>query len=191
MNKLDDKEIRSTLISRLATYKDCKVFEEVTVPSGKARADIVAVNGHVVAYEIKSDFDSIKRLNTQIPEYDKNFEMNYIVVGAKYANTIPDIIPDYWGIIIAEKTRINTIRLSFLRRARLNPNLSFKYFLSLLSSDDVKRFASMEEYLGKRLTKSQIKSLFKQEVIKKLDESLPKYLKSNLKNQVRLVLKNV
>lgn len=53
----------------------CTVSEEVTVPSGKVRADVVAVNGHVVAYEIKSDFDSIKRLTTQIPEYDKNFGM--------------------------------------------------------------------------------------------------------------------
>lgn len=49
MHKLDDNEIREALISRLSTYKDCKVYEELTVPSGKARADVIAVNGHVVA----------------------------------------------------------------------------------------------------------------------------------------------
>lgn len=190
MKKLDDKEIRFALTSRLSTYKDCKIFEEVTVPSGKARADIVAVNGHVIAYEIKSDFDSINRLKTQIPEYDKNFEMNYIVVGVKYADSISTIIPDYWGIILAKKTRLNTVRLSFMRRAKLNPNLSFKDFLSLLSSNDIKRIASKKDYLGGQLTSSEVRKLFKQDIIKKLDDTLPKSVKSNLKNQVRLQLKN-
>lgn len=191
MKKLDDKEIRSTLISRLTTYKDCRVFEEVTVPSGKARADIVAVNGHVVAYEIKSDFDSIKRLTTQIPEYDKNFEMNYVVVGQKLAESITMFVPEHWGIIVAEKTRVNTVRLSFIKKARLNPNLSFKDFISLLSSEDVKKIALMDDYLGKKLPKRKIRELFKQEVIKRLDETVPNSLKNKLKNRVRLLLKNV
>lgn len=190
MFKLDDKEIRLTLISRLSTYKDCKVFQEVTVPSGKARADIVAVNGHVVAYEIKSDFDSIKRLENQIQEFDKSFEMNYVVVGVKYSKSISNIVPDYWGIIIAEKTKQNTTKLKFLRRAKINPNLSFKNFISFLTAEEVKKIASMEEYLGKKLSKSKIRSLFKQEIIKLLDENLPKYLKLRLKNQVRFLLKN-
>ncbi|BCT27482.1 sce7726 family protein [Bacillus velezensis] len=191
MKKLDDKEIRSTLISRLTTYKDCRVFEEVTVPSGKARADIVAVNGHVVAYEIKSDFDSIKRLTTQIPEYDKNFEMNYVVVGQKFAESITMFVPEHWGIIVAEKTRVNTVRLSFIKKARLNPNLSFKDFISLLSSEDVKKIALMDDYLGKKLPKRKIRELFKQEVIKRLDETVPNSLKNKLKNRVRFLLKNV
>ncbi|MEC3629969.1 sce7726 family protein [Bacillus velezensis] len=191
MKKLDDKEIRSTLISRLTTYKDCRVFEEVTVPSGKARADIVAVNGHVVAYEIKSDFDSIKRLTTQIPEYDKNFEMNYVVVGQKFAESITMFVPEHWGIIVAEKTRVNTVRLSFIKKARLNPNLSFKDFISLLSSEDVKKIALMDDYLGRKLPKRKIRELFKQEVIKRLDETVPNSLKNKLKNRVRLLLKNV
>ncbi|MBL4984804.1 MULTISPECIES: MmcB family DNA repair protein [Bacillus] len=191
MKKLDDKEIRSSLISRLSKYKNCRVFEEMTLPSGKARADIVAINGHVVAYEIKSDFDSIKRLSNQIPEYDKNFEMIYIVVGLKFSRSIHEILPEHWGIIVAEKTRINTVRLSFLRKAKLNPNLSMQYFLSLLTSKDIKRIAQSDEYLGSRLPKSTIRLLFKQEVIKKLDETVPTSRRKKLKNQVRYSLKNL
>lgn len=190
MQKLDDKEIRSILISRLSTYKDCKVFEELTVPSGKARADVVAVNGHVIAYEIKSDFDSIIRLETQIPEYDKNFEMNYIVVGSKYEDSISNFVPDYWGIIVAKKTRLNKKSLSFIRKAKLNPNHSLKDFLSLLSSNDIKRIASKNEFLGGNVPKSQIRKLFKQDVIKKLDDTLPNKGKSILKKQVRNYLKH-
>lgn len=53
MKKLDDKEIRSKIISRLFNYKDCKIFDEVTVPSGKARVDIVSVNGHLIGLRNK------------------------------------------------------------------------------------------------------------------------------------------
>lgn len=190
MNKLDDKQIRKALVSRVSTYKDCKVYEELTVPSGRARADVVAVNGHVIAYEIKSDFDSIKRLETQIPEYDRNFEMNYIVVGSKYAESIVDTVPEYWGIIVATKTRLDTVRLSFIRKARLNPNHSFKDFVSLLSSNDIKRIASRDEFLGRKITKSQIRKLFKQDVIKTLDETLSEKIKSLLKKEVRMHMKN-
>lgn len=190
MHKLDDNEIREALISRLSTYKDCKVYEELTVPSGKARADVVAVNGHVVAYEIKSDFDSIKRLDTQIPEYDKNFEMNYIVVGSKFADSIADLVPDYWGIIIASKTRINTVRLSFVRKAKLNPKHSFRDFISLLSANDIKRIASKDEFLGEKMPKSKIRQLFKQDLIRKLDDTLSKKVKSSLKKEVRTYLKD-
>ncbi|WBL16463.1 sce7726 family protein [Sutcliffiella sp. NC1] len=191
MKKLDDKEIRSALISRITGYKDCRVYEEVTVPSGKARADIVAVNGHVIAYEIKSDFDSLSRLVTQVPEYDRNFEMNYIVVGRKFSDSVEKIIPKHWGLIVAEKTRINTVRLSFKRKAKLNPNLSFTDFLSLLSSNDVKKIASRDEYLGKEYSKSKIRSLFKQEVINLLDVSISNSMKKVLISQVRTVLKNI
>lgn len=191
MQKLDDKEIRRALISRLSTYKNCKIFEELTVPSGKARADVVAVNGHVIAYEIKSDYDSIKRLDSQIPEYDKNFEMNYIVVGSKHENSISNYVPHYWGIIVVKRTQKNSIRLSFVRKAKLNPNHSFKDFLSLLSSNDIKKIASMEEFLGSKIPKSQIRKLFKQDVIKKLDEGLPNKGKTLLKKQVRIHLSHL
>lgn len=189
MLKLDDKEIRSSLISRLSTYKNTTILEEVTVPSGKARADVTAINGHVVAYEIKSDFDSIKRLESQIPEYDKNFEMNYIVVGTKHYNSVLNAVPYYWGIIVVRKTKKNTTQISFVRRAKLNPNLSFKDFLSLLSANDIKKIASKEGFLGGKVTPNQLRQIFKQDLIKKLDSTLSKAVKNSLKNQVRLQLR--
>ena len=130
MIKVDEREMRLALIKRLSNYKNCYVFEEFTVPSGKARADVVAVNGHVIAYEIKSDYDSLKRLETQVPEYDLNFEMIYIVLGRKLFNKLDKIIPEYWGIILAEKNRLGNVVLSFQRKAHLNPNLSFESFIS-------------------------------------------------------------
>ncbi|EIW2077529.1 sce7726 family protein, partial [Enterococcus faecalis] len=139
--RLDDKDIRRVIIERLQSYKNCQVYEEVTVPSGKARADLVAINGHVTAYEIKSDFDSLKRLSSQITEYDLNFERNYVVVGEKYVESVAYIVPKYWGIILVSGEELNALKIRFIRKARLNPNISFSNFMSLLSSNQIKFLA--------------------------------------------------
>src|SRR5699024_7198694 len=130
-----------------------------------------------------------KRLKTQIPEYDKNFEMNYIVVGTKHYDSILNTVPYYWGIIVARKTKRKTIRLSFVRKAKLNPNLSFKDFLSLLSANDIKKIASKKRYLGGKIPTKQLRQLFKQDLIKTLDNTLSNAVKSSLKSQVRIQLR--
>lgn len=190
MIKVDEREMRLALIKRLSNYKNCYVFEEFTVPSGKARADVVAVNGHVIAYEIKSDYDSLKRLETQVPEYDLNFEMNYIVLGRKLFNKLDKIIPEYWGIILAEKNRLGNVVLSFQRKAHLNPNLSFESFISLLTSEEVKKIAMNDPAITKSYSKNQIRTLFKQDVIKIIDENISLNKKRLIKHFIRDNLKS-
>lgn len=190
MIKVDEKEMRNTLLSRLNDYKECYVYEEFTVPSGKARADVVAVNGHVIAYEIKSDYDSLKRLETQIPEYDLNFEMNYIVSGKKLIHEIENIIPNYWGIILIEKNEKGKITLSFARKAKLNPRLSFGNFIALLTSEEVKKIAINQPLILKGYSKSQIRRLFKQDLVKILNNCLTATKKKEIKQYIRDSLKN-
>ena len=190
MIKVDEREMRLALIKRLSNYKNCYVFEEFTVPSGKARADVVAVNGHVIAYEIKSDYDSLKRLETQVPEYDLNFEMNYIVLGRKLFNKLDKIIPEYWGIILAEKNRLGNVVLSFQRKAHLNPNLSFESFISLLTSEEVKKIAMNDPAITKSYSKNQIRTLFKQDVIKIIYDNISLNKKRLIKHFIRDNLKS-
>ena len=186
---LNDNDIRKLLIKRIRNYKDCCVYEEMTVPSGKARADIVAINGHVSAYEIKSDFDSLKRLKSQINEYDLNFEKNYIVTGKKYADKVKEIVPNYWGIILFYGENYGDLKLSFVRQAKLNPNLSFTNFLSLLTSNQVKYLAKQTPIFLKSYSKKEIQTMFKQEIISNLGDLLPENKKRYLKKIVRESMK--
>lgn len=190
MIKVDEKEIRNVLLNRLKDYKECYIYEEFTVPSGKARADVVAVNGHVIAYEIKSDYDSLKRLETQIPEYDLNFEMNYIVSGKKLLHDLEKIIPSYWGIILVEKNFKGKITISFQRKAKLNPNLSFENFIALLTSEEVKRIAINQPTITKTYSNFQIRNLFKQDLVKILNENLSLNKKKEVKQSIRCLLKS-
>ncbi len=186
---LDDKAIRNLLLERLNSYKNCCVYEEVTVPSGKARADLVAVNGHVTAYEIKSDHDSLYRLGNQIAEYDLNFERNFIVVGEKFSSKIESIVPKYWGIVVVHGNTHDQLKMSFIRQAKLNPNLSFNSFLGMLTSDQVKYLAKKIDVETNKISKTGIQKMFKQEVIKYISAHSTKGMKVELKRVIREVLK--
>lgn len=190
MIRVDEREMRSILLNRLSSYKDCFLYEEFTVPSGRARADIVAVNGHVSAYEIKSDFDSLKRLETQIPEYDLIFEMNYIVTGQKFIDECLNIVPEYWGVILIKKNEKGKIFINFLRRAKINPNITFENFIGLLTSEQVKQIALNQPKILKKHSKKHVRKLFKQDVIKILNNDLSLSSKKEITDIIRNSLKS-
>ena len=187
--KLDDKQIREVLKERLSTYKDCYIYDEFTLPSGKSRADLVAVNGHFTAYEIKSDFDSLKRLLSQVKEYDKVFEKNYIVIGKKFINQIEPQIPKHWGIILASTTRQGKITLNFVRIAKLNPNFSFHSFLYLLSSNQIKYLAKELPNYQKIYKRTDSQAMMKQDIVTMINSNASKKQQNLIKNLTRQIFK--
>lgn len=191
-NELKDKnlydiDIRQAITERLASYKDCKVMQEVYTSSGTVIADVVAVNGHICAYEIKSDKDSLLRLPNQVEFYDKNFEMNSIIVGEKFEKKINDKIPSHWGIIVAYrgKTKVN---LKFIRRPKMNPYVNFGDFLHHLSSDELKQMVLNFNLFPDR-SRSEIRRIFKQELINLIEKNSNKAEKELVRKEVRNILK--
>lgn len=65
------------LISEIG-HKNTKVFNEFRV--GNAVADLVMFNGKSKVFEIKTEFDSTKRLNLQIENYSKAFNQIFLIV---------------------------------------------------------------------------------------------------------------
>ncbi|MBC1565908.1 sce7726 family protein [Listeria booriae] len=188
--KLYDIDIRNEVKKRLNGYKDCAILEEVKTSSGHAIADVVAVNGHINAYEIKSDKDSLTRLSGQVKQYDENFERNIIVVGEKYEKSIDSKVPDYWGIIVASNYN-GKVRLSYKRQAKLNPNISFFAFLDHLSAKELRSVVVQNDFLFARieLEKKDINRLFKQDLIVKIESKISKKEKQIVKRIVRETIK--
>lgn len=187
--KLDDKKIRNEIKNRLSEYKDCYIFDEFTVPSGKARADLVAINGHITGYEIKSDVDSLHRLSSQIKEYDKVFEKNYIVVGEKYSKVVARFVPDYWGIIVVQGERIDSIQIKFLRRARLNPNLDFFSYICMLPGNELKYIVKENPKFQVKFSKTEIQKMLKQDVVSILTNETTQKQKMEIKKAIRYFFK--
>lgn len=107
-------------------------------PISDSRADIVSVNGHSSAYEIKTHYDSLARLKKQISDYSKCFEYVYVICSDTKADKIEEIIPKHCGIYTYCAAKCNS---SFIkkRNAILSP---------LLCSNSILKSMSKEELLG-------------------------------------------
>ena len=100
---LHDKDIREPLFDYLdETFGKTRVMEEKMM--GKSRADVIMViEDAVVGIEIKSDADTYTRLKTQVKDYDRYFDYNFIVVGTAHAIHVKEHVPEHWGIITVEE----------------------------------------------------------------------------------------
>lgn len=86
---------------------------------GKNIADCVIINGHSTCYEIKTEYDTLIRLEEQLTSYSQLFDRVYVVSDEKYLSNVESLAPNHVGII--QLTKRNT--LSTIREAE---DLSFK-----------------------------------------------------------------
>jgi len=121
---MNDLEIRKNFhrkkLQRHHANKNTLVIDELGLNHGKNRADIAVINGNLVGYEIKSNNDSLLRLKQQVQAYNSIFNKNYIIVGSRYQKIIHRYIPDWWGIIISEKSKRHAINFYLIRKAYKN-----------------------------------------------------------------------
>ena len=128
---LYDKDIREPLFEFLEeTYGKIRIIEEKIM--GQSRADIVMVAPDALyGIEIKSDADTYARLPGQVKDYDRYFDYNIIVVGSSHGLHIREHVPEYWGIITAEKVD-GRMDFYFFRKPGTNPKMKWERKLSLL-----------------------------------------------------------
>ena len=100
---LKDKDIREGLFDFLEEqYGKVRILEEKTM--GCSRADAVMITtGRICGIEIKSDADTYVRLKRQVKDYNRFFDMNYVVVGTSHAMHISEHVPEFWGIITVDE----------------------------------------------------------------------------------------
>src|SRR5687767_12578014 len=92
-----DPDIRRLLHRRLdAQYgadPATEVVDELTICGAHARADVVVVNGHLAAFEIKSDADRLHRLPAQVKHYGRVFDRATVVVAERHASAATRHVP--------------------------------------------------------------------------------------------------
>ena len=67
------------------------------------KADVSILNGTSTVYEIKSERDSLKRLENQIQAYIRFFAKVYVIAGENHTNAIESLVPDDVGILTLSK----------------------------------------------------------------------------------------
>lgn len=103
---LRDADIREALLPLLrqqhANATDTLILNELGISAHDARVDVAVLNGKFAGYEIKSDVDSLARLQRQTAAYDLVLDEMTLVTGPRYAKLARSHIPNHWGLITAE-----------------------------------------------------------------------------------------
>lgn len=91
---------------------------------GANKADCVILNGKSTCYEIKTDYDSLARLDDQLSSYLQLFDEVYVVCSGRYEQAILDIAPLAVGVMtLTEKNTFRVLRKAQTRQANLNRKL--------------------------------------------------------------------
>ena len=178
---LKDKDIREPLFTFLEeTYGKMRIIEEKTV--GRSRADVVMVLPEaLVGIEIKSDADTYVRLADQVRDYDKYFDMNYVVVGTSHGEHVPEHVPAYWGIITVEVVD-DQFDFYILRKPLPNPKVKWKKKLEILWRPEL---AQIQEWNQMPKYKTLNKAKACDKILERVPEIIPEEL---LRRQVSDVL---
>lgn len=124
MNDVDIRQnFHKKILRRQHAQKDTLVIDELGLNHGKCRADIAVINGHLAGYEIKSNNDSLRRLEEQVKSYNAVFDRISIVVGDRYINSIQNYIPEWWGVIVSLRGSRGAVNFDTIRAARTNKNI--------------------------------------------------------------------
>lgn len=187
MEILHDKDIREPLFEFLEDkYGKIRILEEKTM--GKSRADAVMITPtDIFGIEIKSDADTYVRLASQVKDYDKYFDFNYVVVGTSHGEHIEEHVPKYWGIITVEQigSEQNGSAFDFyvLRMPAPNPKVKWKRKIEILWRPEL---ALIQELNNMPKYKAESKDFVRCKILERLEKG--KIEEKTLKEQFSNIL---
>lgn len=118
-------------------YKTEHVFLQ-EVPIFNNIVDLLVINGKTTAYEIKTEYDSLQRLESQLNSYSKVFDNIYIIVSEKHLEKLKDFLKDnftYVGILIFSNKKIKSYK-----KAIQNPNLCIENYENILTNTELSNY---------------------------------------------------
>jgi hypothetical protein len=131
------------VLRRHHSATDVLVLDEFGLMHGKCRADIALVNGRLIGYEIKSDQDSLDRLEEQVAAYSAVFDRATLVVGERHAKSARSLVPRWWGVVVGHQRSVHEVSFKTLRSAELNRGVKPYALAQLLWSNEAR--ALLEE----------------------------------------------
>ncbi|OGT98151.1 MAG: hypothetical protein A2298_00560 [Gammaproteobacteria bacterium RIFOXYB2_FULL_38_6] len=114
--------IAKELLLKRHSLRDASMLSEFRV--GMSKADVVILNGTTTAYEIKTDYDDLDRLNAQLTDYTRVFDDVYVVSSQKMLeNVLKEVSVDIGVIVLTDKDEIFEVRKSMSHKSRINSDL--------------------------------------------------------------------
>lgn len=123
-DKVRDAEVRRAAHSRLLrdarTCPDTLVIDELGLGHGACRVDIAVINGHIRGLEIKAEADALDRLPHQVTAYGEVVDRATLIAAPRHLATALEIVPMWWGVIVADRGRTGGVVFRKFREERAN-----------------------------------------------------------------------
>jgi len=124
---LRDSDVRQAAYRRLLTHAqacpDTLVIDELGLDHGSCRIDIAVINGHIRGVEIKAGADTLERLPRQVAAYGEVVDKALLIVDPKHLASAMTIVPDWWGVMVAERSTTQGVRFRRIRPERANKGI--------------------------------------------------------------------
>lgn len=107
---------------------------------GDCKADLAILNGTATVYEIKSERDSLSRLERQIETYKGFFATVYVIAGDKHIDSIRSLVSSDVGVLkLSARHQISTLREAKENASRTAPSTIF----NSIRVEEVKRILDL------------------------------------------------
>ena len=124
---LRDSDVRQAAYRRLFTHAracpDTLVIDELGLDHGSCRIDIAVINGHIRGVEIKAEADTLERLPRQVAAYGEVVDKALLIVAPKHVESAMAMVPDWGGVMVAERGVIQGVRFRRVRAERANKGI--------------------------------------------------------------------
>lgn len=127
-------ELIKLLLKKYGT-RNSVYFNEFRV--GNSIADMVMFNGESKSFEIKTEYDTPRRLDKQMDDYKRFFDKCYIIVPEDKVDEYRDIVESTTGIIAMSRNN-GRIILKEIRHAEQNERFEFEALMSCLRTEEYK-----------------------------------------------------
>ena len=183
---MNDWQIRTSFHHKCLRKYHCDsstlIVDELGLRHGKCRADIAVINGHLIGYEIKSEVDSLRRLNTQIDSYNAVFDRVSAIVAECHLEETITMIPKWWGIISVSEGQRGAMYFKTIRRSKQNTHVDDCAVAQLLWRNEAQeilanlgiggkqlreRRANLYEYLTSSLNSSDLRRIVRKYLMKR------------------------
>lgn len=100
---------------------------QIELPVGRSVVDVAVFNGTSTAYEIKTEYDSTRRLESQAKDYLKAFDKVLVVTDNQMVNDVISTVDSRVGVVVLSRTgSLQTIRVAQSNQDRLDPTTIFR-----------------------------------------------------------------
>lgn len=145
---------------------------------GDSKADVLILNGTSHIYEIKTELDSLDRLNKQIENYMKFAECVTIVGSKGHIDKLCEVLPSTTGIIeLTTKGSLKSIRKAVSNRENLDNSIIFDSLQLSEYTEIIKKITSSIPNVSNALMFSECKKIFETLDVNRVYELVVKSLK--------------